>query len=111
MILKTNISCINEIRENIRKTDLVFKMPIENYYIIILQHTNITTAIQVGSRISSLIKREFMLKKEITYHQMALISVESKVKIKDVIYEILTSIDKNKLDKNEKDLWKKIKKL
>ncbi len=112
MILKTTNECINEIRKNIREYDLVFQIPNkENHYLIILQNTNITNAIEIGSRLSSLIKREFIIKKEIIYNQIALISIQEPIEIEEVLYQIVTSLKQTTIDKSEKQLWEKIIKL
>ncbi len=112
MILKTTNECISEIRKNIREYDLVFQIPNkENHYLIILQNTNITNAIEIGSRLSSLIKREFIIKKEIIYNQIALISIQELIEIEEVLYQIVTSLKQTTIDKSEKQLWEKIIKL
>lgn len=112
MILKTTNECISEIRKNIREYDLVFQIPNkENHYLIILQNTNITNAIEIGSRLSSLIKREFIIKKEIIYNQIALISIQEPIEIEEVLYQIVTSLKQTTIDKSEKQLWEKIIKL
>ncbi len=110
MILKTTQDCIKELRNNIRSTDIVFKIPkTTNYYAIILQNTSINNAIEVGSRISSLVKREFMINKKVFFNQIALFGIEQKsIKASILAYEITLYLDKKEI-KNDENLWKIIK--
>jgi len=110
MVLKTTHECIDKIKDHIRNTDILFKIPnIENHYVIILQNTNTNRAIKLGSRISSLIQRDFMLNKLIFFNQIKIFGIEKKaIKPFKLAYEIALEMNENVLDEEE-NIWKVIK--
>ena len=110
IIIKSSEESIKETVSYIRKTDIFLKIPyIKNHYIIILQNTDCKSAIQLGSRLTSLIKRIFILNKKNISHKISLISFESQPpNILDICYEIIQIIKKFKENTGD-DYWVEIK--
>jgi len=110
MIIKASEKSIKETLDNIRKTDIFLKIPyIQNHYIIILQNTECKAAIEVGSRLTSLINRTFMIHKKNISHKVSLISFEqTPPSLTEICYEIIYIIKKFKEDTGD-DYWVEIK--
>jgi hypothetical protein len=111
MILNTTHECIDKLKKHIRSTDILLKIPnIQNHYIIILQNTDTNRAITLGSRISSLIQREFMINEQNFYNQIKIFGIEKEpIKSYKLAYEIALNIDEKPTNK-EQNLWEVIKK-
>jgi len=112
IIIKASEKSIKETLENIRQTDIFFKIPYKkNFYILILQNTDSKAAIEFGSRLTSLINRIFMLNKKNISHKLALISFKSKpIKIEKLCYEIVSILRDFKNTQTE-NYWVEIKRL
>ncbi|ACM92461.1 hypothetical protein NAMH_1255 [Nautilia profundicola AmH] len=110
IIIKSSEKSIKETLNYIRKTDIFLKIPYtQNHYIIILQNTECKSAVQFGSRLTSLINRTFMLNKKNITHKVSLISFEKiPPKSIDVCYEIIHILKKFK-EKSSDDYWVEIK--
>lgn len=110
MIIKASEKSIKETLSNIRKTDIFLKIPYtKNHYILLLQNTECKSAVEFGSRLTSLINRTFMLNKKNISHKVSLISFEkTPPKTIDVCYEILYIMKKFK-EKTGDDYWVEIK--
>ncbi|GAB6073896.1 hypothetical protein [Nautilia lithotrophica] len=110
IIIKSSEKSIKETLNYIRKTDIFLKIPYtKNHYIIILQNTECKSAVQFGSRLTSLINRTFMLNKKNITHKVSLISFESQPpNILDICYEIIQIIKKFKENTSD-DYWVEIK--
>jgi len=110
MVIKASEKSIKETLSYIRKTDIFLKIPyIPNHYIIILQNTECKAAIEVGSRLTSLINRTFMINKKQISHKVSLISFEKEPpSLVEICYEIIYIIKKFKEDTGD-DYWVEIK--
>jgi hypothetical protein len=110
MIINASEKSIKETLTNIRKTDIFLKIPYtQNHYILLLQNTECKSAVEFGSRLTSLINRTFMLNKKSISHKVSLIAFEKNPpKTIDVSYEILYIMKKFK-EKTGDDYWVEIK--
>ena len=110
IILNASEKSVKETKNNIRKTDIFFKIPfMPNFYILLLQNTECKSAVEFGSRLTSLINRTFMLNKKNISHKIALISFSSTPPtVIDVCYEILNIVKKFNKDPKD-DYWVEIK--
>ena len=112
IIINASEKSIKETRSYIRNTDIFLKVPyMQHYYILLLQNTECKSAVEFGSRLTSLINRNFMLHKKNISHKIALISFNTTPPTAiDVCYEILNIIKKFKNDPKN-DYWVEIKRL
>jgi len=110
MILEASEKSIIETIEYIRKTDIFVKIPYkQNFYIIMLQNTDSKSAIDFASRLTGLIKRNFMINKKTISHKLALISFEQNAPdVVELCYEITYTLKKFKQHQGN-DYWVEIK--
>jgi hypothetical protein len=110
MIIHASEDSMKETLQNIRKTDIFLNIPyIKNHYLLFFQNTDCKQAIKVGSRLTSLINRTFMLNKKNISHKVAIVSFEQNPPpVIDLCYEILLIIKKFK-NENKDDFWVEIK--
>ncbi len=111
MVIKASEKSIKETLSNIRKTDIFLKIPYsKNHYILILQNTECKSAIQFGSRLTSLISRTFMLNKKHIDHKVALIAFETTPpSIMEICYETVHIMKKFNEENKDTDYWIEIK--
>jgi len=112
IVLKASQKSITETKSFIRKTDFFFKIPFTvNHYIIILQNTECKSAIEFGSRLTSLINRLFLLKKKNISHKISIISFKTKPpSLVEVCYEILFIMKKLAIT-DDNIYWSEIKRV
>ncbi|WP_456478986.1 hypothetical protein [Nautilia sp.] len=110
MFIKSSEKSIKETLSNIRKTDIFLKVPYtQNHYILLLQNTESKSAVEFGSRLTSLINRTFMLNKKNITHKVALIAFGKKPpELIEVCYEILYIMKQFK-ENSGNDYWVEIK--
>jgi len=110
MIIKATEKSIQETISYIRKTDIFIKIPYtRNHYILLLQNTDSKSAIQFGSRLTSLINRTFLINKKTISHKVSLIAFEqTPPELVELTYEILSVMKKFK-EKTSEDYWVEIK--
>jgi len=106
MVLQASEKSIKETLSNIRKTDILLKIPyLPHHYLLFFQNSSCKDSIEIGSRLTSLIERTFMLNQKNISHKAALICFEENPpKILDLCYEIILTI-KNIKNNDSNDFW------
>jgi hypothetical protein len=110
MVIFATEESMKETLSNIRKTDIFLNIPhLRNHYLLFFQNTDCKEAIEVGSRLTSLIERTFMINKKNISHKVAVISFEEKPpSLLNLCHEIILVTKKFKQE-NSNDFWVEIK--